>query len=119
MTSRTRCQPVASPASWMLLLALPLAALVPDVQAAPKAKVHTVLIEGMEFTPPSLNVNAGDTVIWTNNDPFPHTATAEAKEFDSRNIPAGGSWKMVMTKQGRFAYVCTLHPTMKGRLTVK
>lgn len=66
-----------------------------------------------------LTVNAGDTIIWKNRDAFPHTATSEGKQFDSRDIAPGGSWKMVAKKRGTFAYICTLHRTMKGTLSVK
>jgi plastocyanin len=86
---------------------------------AAQAAVHTVLIEGMQFTPPALEVNAGDTVVWKNKDPFPHTATADNHAFDSGSIPAGGSWKFVARKRGSYPYTCTLHQTMKAQLVVK
>ena len=84
--------------------------------AAPPA-THTVIIEGVSFEPKVLTVRAGDTVVWLNKDPFPHTATAE--RFDSRNIPAGHSWKFTARARGEFAYLCTLHPTMTGTLRVR
>jgi plastocyanin len=87
--------------------------------AAPAAKVHTVVIEGMRFIPAELSVNAGDTVNWKNKDAFPHTVTSEGKQFDSRDIAPGGSWKLVASRRGSIAYVCTLHKTMKGTLSVK
>ena len=65
-----------------------------------------------------LVVKRGDTVVWVNKDPFPHTVTA-AGAFDSHDIPAGASWKYVARKPGDFAYICTLHPNMKGTLTVQ
>lgn len=82
--------------------------------------VHTVVIDGMQFTPANLEIRAGDTVIWKNKDPFPHTATVESGAgFDSGEITAGGSWKFIASKRGTFSYVCTLHRTMKGQLVVK
>lgn len=87
--------------------------------AETKPKVHIVVIEAMQFSPQTVEVNAGDTVIWKNKDPFPHTATSEDRGFDSREIAANRSWKFKANKKGVFPYVCTLHPTMKGRLTVK
>jgi plastocyanin len=101
------------------LLGMALLGLGCAVAAAPRHAVHTISIEGMQFSPSSLEVRAGDTVIWKNKDPFPHTATADGKAFDSRDIAAGGSWKMVAAKRGIFPYVCALHLTMKGSLTVK
>ena len=87
--------------------------------AAPKAKTHTVEIEAMKFSPPTLAVKAGDTVIWKNKDPFPHNATAENKGFRSAEIQSGQSWKFKARRKGEFPYVCTLHPGMKAVLTVR
>ena len=88
-------------------------------QTARKPKTHTVVIEGTTFAPASLTVASGDSVVWLNKDPFPHTATSKAGGFDSQVIAAGESWKYVARKQGDFAYLCTLHTTMKGVLRVK
>lgn len=79
---------------------------------------HTVTIEGVAYRPAILAVKRGDTVAWVNNDPFPHTATAPGA-FDSREIPAGATWNYVARKAGKYAYICTLHPNMKGVLTVQ
>lgn len=87
--------------------------------AAPKSTVHTVLIDGMKFSPQTLEVNAGDTVVWKNKDPYPHTATAENHDFDSRDIPENGTWKFQAQKKGTMSYFCKLHTTMKGVLVVK
>ena len=101
-----------------LMLALAFASL--SAAAAPKAAVHTVVIEGMQFSPAVLEVHAGDTVIWRNKDPYPHTATSDSnKGFDSGEIKPGRSWKLTAKKRGDFSYLCTLHRTMKGHLVVK
>lgn len=84
--------------------------------------VHTVVIEGMRFIPETLEVKPGDTVVWRNRDPFPHTATAEAKGADgpaSPAIAAGASWTFKAAKRGRYPYLCTLHRTMKAMLVVR
>jgi plastocyanin len=79
---------------------------------------HVVKVEGMTFQPASLTVMRGDTVVWVNNDVVPHTVTAAGK-FDSRNIEAGRRWTWTATAGGRFDYVCSYHPGMKGRVEVK
>lgn len=89
------------------------------VTAAPKGAVHTVVIEGMQYSPATLEVNAGDTVIWKNKDPYPHTATSTEGGFDSGEIPATRNWKFTAKKRGTFSYLCTLHPTMKATLVIK
>lgn len=90
----------------------------PAAAAGGAPATHTVVIEAMTFNPQRLTVRRGDTVVWINKDPFPHTATA-AGVFDSRSIPAGGSWKHSAGKAGEFVYLCTLHSNMKAVLKVE
>jgi plastocyanin len=79
---------------------------------------HVVTIENMRFSPEALTVRRGERVVWINKDLFPHTATANTKAFDSRNIEPNASWTYMAGKPGEYAYGCLLHPTMKARLTV-
>ena len=39
---------------------------------------HTVAIDGVKFDPETIAVKAGDTVVWVNQDPVPHTVTSQA-----------------------------------------
>lgn len=80
---------------------------------------HTVIIENMRFDPPHLTVKRGDRVTWVNKDLFPHTATADSKAFDSGEIASLASWTFLARANGELSYVCRLHPTMKGSLTVR
>jgi plastocyanin len=86
---------------------------------ARKPATHTVVIEAMRFQPEVLTVRVGDSVVWVNKDPFPHTATSKTGGFDSQSIQADKSWTYVPKKKGEIDYVCTLHPTMKGTLRVR
>ena len=83
-----------------------------------KPAVHTVVIKATSYAPAAVTVRRGDTVVWINEDPFPHTVTA-AGAFDSKSIAAGGSWKYRPARAGEFAYTCTFHPNMKGTLNVQ
>jgi plastocyanin len=87
--------------------------------AATKPVTHTVTIELMQFTPATLSVKPGERVVWVNKDLFPHTVTADDKSFDSGAIAANASWSYIARKKGEFAYGCTFHPTMHGKLTVQ
>jgi plastocyanin len=86
--------------------------------AAAAGATHTVVIEGMRFSPDSLTVERGDKIVWVNKDLVAHTATA-ANAFDSHEIAPQSSWTYVARKPGHYAYVCTLHPTMKATLIVE
>jgi plastocyanin len=79
---------------------------------------HTVTIEGVKYDPPTVTVKQGDSVTWTNKDPYPHTVTAPGA-FDSKEIGADRKWTYVARKPGRYDYICTLHPNMKGTLVVQ
>ena len=75
-------------------------------------------MQATSYAPLSLTVKRGDTVVWVNKDPFPHTATSEG-HFDSKSIAADASWKYKASEVGDFAYTCTFHPNMKGTLKVE
>lgn len=80
---------------------------------------HIVKIDALRYSPPTIEVNKGDIIVWRNKDPFPHTVTAQNRAFDSGQIAEGKSWKFKAKQSGEFTYICTLHPTMKGTLIVK
>ncbi|HLQ12925.1 MAG TPA: cupredoxin family copper-binding protein [Steroidobacteraceae bacterium] len=105
----------------ILLMAASVTGLVPAIGAAAGAGpvTHQVTIDGVRFDPQELTVRAGDTIVWSNHDPFPHTATAVGRQFNSREIASGRSWKFTARKKGVFAYACLLHPTMLGTLRVE
>jgi plastocyanin len=83
-----------------------------------KPVAHTMAIDAFEFKTPTLTVDRGDTIVWRNGDPVPHTITAKGA-FDSGAIAAGATWKYTAKTSGRFDYICTFHPTMKGTLIVR
>lgn len=96
----------------------------PGMAAGPaKPKTHTVNIDGTAFVPPNMTVATGDSVVWVNKDPYPHTATSaaavKAGGFDSKSIAGDKSFKFTAKKKGDFPYICSIHPSMKGTITVK
>ena len=78
----------------------------------------TVVMDGTSYAPATLTVKRGTTVAFVNKDPFPHTVTSPG-HFDSKAIGAGKTWKFNAKKAGRFDYICTFHPNMKGALVVE
>ncbi len=105
---------------WAAALALASTAVVPSQPAWADAKpvTHTIVMHATAFAPLALTVQRGDTVIWVNKDPFPHTATAKGA-FDSKSIAAGAAWKYKARKAGEYKYLCTFHPNMVGTLRVE
>jgi len=105
------------PRAAALFVAAALALAVANAEAA--GAVHTVTIDGFAFKPSTITVKQGDTIEWRNTDPVSHTATAKEAGLDSGEIPANGTYRFVAKKKGHFAYICTLHPIMKGELVVE
>jgi plastocyanin len=91
--------------------------LVPTTASAVAPEVP-VSIVSRAYQPAELMVEAGQTVIWTNRGFGPHTVTAASGEFDSGRINAGESFKVTFTTPGTFAYACTIHPSMHGKVSV-
>ena len=85
---------------------------------APKEIKHSVSIENMKFNPDSLEITAGDTVEWTNNDDRDHNVTAKDGSFKSDNLRTGDTFKYTFKKAGKYPYACSLHPRMKAMVVV-
>jgi plastocyanin len=102
-----------------MLAVAPLAALwlAPGTASAAAPEVP-VSIVSRAYRPAELMVEAGQSVIWTNRGFGPHTVTAAGGEFDSGRINAGESFKVTFTTPGTFAYACTIHPSMHGKVSV-
>jgi plastocyanin len=71
------------------------------------------------FQPSRLEITAGTTVAWANNDAVEHTVTAIDRSFDSGNIAPGASWQYTFTRPGTYQFFCVVHPFMKGVVIVK
>jgi len=103
----------------ILFLVLP--ALVSTLAPAPVAqkkspKTYNIAIRGFKFQPEKLDVEVGDTVVWTNEDIVPHIVTAE--KFKSKSMDKGESWSLKVKQEGDFPYICRFHPSMKAELIV-
>jgi plastocyanin len=81
------------------------------------------------YEPDKITVSKGDVITVTNNDNAPHTATSgtgpedpnSAKLFDTSLIMAGESAKIdtATLEAGDYDFHCTVHPFMKGSITVQ
>jgi plastocyanin len=96
------------------------AASAPSRPADPVSQRHVVEIRGMAFHPEVLEVKRGDTVVWTNRDIVPHTATATRKSgWDTGTLLQGQSGQYVASRRGEDAYYCKQHPVMLGKLIAR
>ena len=91
----------------------------PAAEAAATGETVRVNIRNLAFQPARIEIEAGTTVVWRNNDQVVHTVTAANGSFDSGSIRPGASWERTFTQPGTYAYICTPHPFMKGTVIVK
>jgi plastocyanin len=77
-----------------------------------------VTIKNFKFSPAASSVHVGDTITWTNRDIAPHTATAQDGSFNTGTINKDKSGSHTFTKAGTIPYICSIHPSMKGTVTV-
>jgi plastocyanin len=75
-------------------------------------------ISAYGFDPVSLQVNAGDSVTWTNTGSQAHTVTASDGSFDSGLIQPGDMFNLTFSTPGTYTYACTPHPWMKATIVV-
>jgi plastocyanin len=76
------------------------------------------------FSPKTLTISVGTTVVWKNMTGAPHTVTSDdGSSFNSgvaNPIAAqGGTYQFTFTKAGTFSYHCSIHPFMKATITVQ
>lgn len=83
-----------------------------------EAAGHTVTIKGHKFLPAQLTVAKGDTITFINEDSAPHTATANDGAFDTGRLSTGQRATVTVSAAGAHAYICKIHPSMKGTVTV-
>lgn len=72
------------------------------------------------FSPATLTVSAGTTVIWKNVSSVPHTMTTDdGTTADSGTIAVGATFHFKFATAGSFSYHCNYHPYMKATIIVK
>lgn len=98
-------------------LALPLAAAM--ARADGHATNHTVVIKDFAFTPANLQIKAGDTVTWVNQDSAQHSAWESTNNaFDIGLLSTGQSASLTFARAGAFNYRCRPHGNMRGSITI-
>ncbi len=86
------------------------------------SNLRRVRIQHMQFTPMNVRVRQGTRVTWTNYDNIPHTTTSNNttgnQVWNSGRLSRGQSFTVTFSHLGTFAYHCTIHPQMRGTVTV-
>jgi plastocyanin len=84
-----------------------------------EAGAVSVGIENFAYAPADVSAAVGETITWTNSDSAPHTATLDDGACDTGNIAQNASAGLVFDAAGTYPYHCTIHPNMKGTITIQ
>ncbi len=76
------------------------------------------------YIPSLVEINAGESVTWQNQDVAFHSVTSGTYEnpdglFDSGHLDPYESFTLTFDNTGEYDYFCTLHPWMNGKVQVK
>jgi plastocyanin len=76
------------------------------------------MAKSYRFDPKTIEVDAGATVTWTNDDNFTHTVHVDGME--DHKVEPGDRVSISFPSAGTFHYVCTLHRRdMEGEVIVR
>jgi plastocyanin len=83
-----------------------------------------VTIKLFQYQPGRIQVKAGTTVTWLNEDEIFHTVTAVAREgkgggFDAPLEGKGKSFSFTFSQPGVYSYYCDRHEHMRGEIEVR
>jgi plastocyanin len=85
----------------------------------PSPVVVEVKIDNFSFGPQAQTVQVGTTVTWTNRDDIPHTVVSTDGVFKSKVLDTDETFSYAFAKAGTFAYFCSIHPKMTGKIVVQ
>ena len=88
-------------------------------RSADSGKIVAVAIRSFKFVPAEVNIKAGETLVWTNEDSVPHTVESSDGALKSDELSKGDTYKFTFTKAGKYDYICGIHPSMHGSVTVQ
>ena len=87
--------------------------------------VQTHQLAILNFAHQDATVKVGTAVVWHNQDGTSHTTTSGSPGdadagalWDSGNLLFDGSFSHVFDQVGEFPYICTIHSSMQGTITV-
>ena len=89
-----------------------------STNAQPGSNGNQVEVKNFAFSPDSLDVKVGTTVTWKFDDDTAHTVKADDGSFRSSALTGGKTFSFTFNKAGQYSYICSIHPSMHGKVTV-
>ena len=87
-------------------------------QTATSANATDVRITDSGFDPPSVTINVGDTIHWTNTSTQTHTVTSADGLFDSAALSPGSGFSITLAIPGTHAYTSLGTASFAGTVRV-
>jgi plastocyanin len=84
-----------------------------------KASALEVRVDNFTFGPATLTVPVNSTVTWINKDDLPHVIASNDGLFKSKALDTEDKYSYTFTKAGTYAYFCSIHPKMVGKIVVQ
>ena len=82
------------------------------------ATTEVTMVKSYRFDPKAVEIQAGQSVTWTNDDNFTHTVKVDDQE--DHKVERGESVSIAFERPGTYHYVCTLHSQdMEGEVIVR
>lgn len=83
----------------------------------PVATTEVAMAKSYRFEPKAIEIEAGESVTWTNEDNFTHTVQVDGR--DDHKVERGERVSITFEQPGTYRYVCTLHrQDMEGEVIV-
>jgi plastocyanin len=101
-------------------LAVALTTAAPGLAVEPQGAnpVERIRIVDNRFRNGTITIERGTVVKWVNRGNNPHTSTSTDGVWDSGTLTSGDSFRRRFRRVGTFDYMCVIHPSMTGTITV-
>jgi plastocyanin len=83
------------------------------------ASALEVRVDNFTFGPATLTVPVNSTVTWVNKDDLPHVVASNDGVFKSKALDTEDKYSYTFSKPGTYAYFCSIHPKMVGKIVVQ
>ena len=79
---------------------------------------NTIIIDNFAFEPDELIVDVGTEITWKQGDNVAHNVVFEG--FTKSDIlNQGDEFSFTFSEKGEYEYICSIHPSMKGKIIVR
>jgi plastocyanin len=89
------------------------------VKGEDKPSPTEVRVDNFSFARETFTVPVNSTVTWVNKDDVSHVIASNDRLFRSKGLDTDDKYSYTFTKAGTYAYYCSIHPKMAGKIVVQ